>query len=144
PAYTMRGTLGVNYALYPATSVGAYWQTKKNFRFEDAAVINSVAYDVRFDHPQNFGLGIADESLMGGRLLVAMDVLFKDYSDADFLGAIYEDQWVCQTGLQYTVGPKLKLRLGYSYNTNPMRGATVTSIGGVPIPDGIPGLRYIQ
>lgn len=143
PAYTMRGTLGVNYALYPATSIGAYWQTKKNFRFEDAALLGGVAYDARLDHPQNFGVGIADESLMGGRLLVALDVIFKEYSDADFLKAIYNDQWVCQTGLQYTVGPKVKLRLGYSYNTNPMRDPVVTSIGGVPVPDGIPGLRYI-
>ncbi len=144
PAYTMRGTLGVNYALAQRTSFGTYWQTKKNFRFEDAAIISGVAYDIRFDHPQNFGVGIADENMLDGRLLVAMDVLFKDYSDADFLGAIYEDQWVYQTGLQYTFGPKVKVRLGYSYNTNPMRDATVTSIGGVPIPDGIPGLRYIQ
>jgi long-chain fatty acid transport protein len=136
--------LGVNYSLAERTSVGTYWQTKKNFEFEDAAVINGVAYDIRLDHPQNFGVGIADENLMDGRLLVAMDVIFKDYSDADFLGAIYEDQWVYQTGLQYTFGPKVKLRLGYSYNTNPMRAAQVTSIGGVPVPDGIPGLRYIQ
>jgi long-chain fatty acid transport protein len=143
PAYGVRGTLGVNYELYPQTTVGAYWQTKKHFNFEDAAVLSGVAYDVRFDHPQNFGVGVADESLMGGKLLVALDVIFKDYSDTDFLGAIYEDQWVCQTGLQYTVGPKVKLRLGYSYNTNPMRDPIVTSIGGVPVPDGIPGLRYI-
>jgi long-chain fatty acid transport protein len=144
PAYTMRGTLGVTYSLAERTSVGTYWQTKKNFRFEDAAVINGVAYDIRLDHPQNIGVGIADESMMDGRLLVAMDVIFKDYSDADFLKEIYDDQWVYQTGLQYTFGPKVKARLGYSYNTNPMRAATVTSIGGVPIPDGIPGLRYIQ
>lgn len=142
-AYSLRGTLGVNYALYPATSIGAYYQTKKNFRFEDAAVINGVVYDVRLDHPRNFGIGIADESLMDGRLLVASDVIYKNYQDTDFLKSIYEDQWVWQTGLQYTVGPKVKLRLGYSYNTNPMRDASVTSIGGVPVPDGIPGLRYI-
>jgi long-chain fatty acid transport protein len=144
PAYTMRGTLGVTYSLAERTSVGTYWQTKKNFRFEDAAVINGVAYDIRLDHPRNIGVGIADESMMDGRLLVAMDVIFKDYSDADFLKEIYDDQWVYQTGLQYTFGPKVKARLGYSYNTNPMRAAAVTSIGGVPIPDGIPGLRYIQ
>jgi long-chain fatty acid transport protein len=81
---------------------------------------------------------------MNGKLLIAMDVLYKQYSDADFLGAIYEDQWVYQTGLQYTVNPRIKVRLGYSYNSDPMRAAAVTSIGGVPIPDGIPGLRYIQ
>lgn len=143
-AYALRGTLGVNYALYPATNIGLYYQTKKNFRFEDAAVINGVAYDIRLDHPRNVGIGIADQSLMDGRLLVASDVIYKNYQDTDFLKTIYKDQWVWQTGLQYTVNPKIKLRLGYSYNTNPMRDATVTSIGGVPVPDGIPGLRYIQ
>lgn len=142
-AYAMRGTLGVNYALYPATSIGAYYQTKKNFDFEDAAVFNGVAFDLRLDHPRNVGIGIADESLMDGKLLIASDVIYKNYQDADFLKAIYEDQWVWQTGLQYTVGPKVKLRLGYSYNTNPMRDPIATSIGGVPVPDGIPGIRYI-
>lgn len=144
PAYTLRGTLGLNYALADQTTVGTYYQTKKNFEFEDAVVFNGVAYDARLDHPRNVGVGIADESLMDGRLLLAMDVIYKNYSDTDFLGVIYDDQWVYQTGLQYTFGPKVKMRLGYSYNTNPMRDATVTAIGGVPIPDGIPGLRYIQ
>lgn len=145
PAYGIRGTFGVNYALYPETNVGGYWQTKKHFRFDDAVVFaGGNSFDLLFDHPETMGIGIADKSLMGGDLLIAMDVLFKRYSDADFLGAVYDDQWVYQTGLQYTVGPKLKLRCGYSYNTNPMSDAAVTSIGGVPIPDGIPGLRYIQ
>jgi long-chain fatty acid transport protein len=144
PAYGIRGTLGVTYALYPDTSVGAYYQTKKHFHFDDAAVFNGVAYDLRFDHPENIGIGVADKSLCDGRLLLAMDVLYKQYSEADFLGAIYEDQWVYQTGLQYELNPRIRVRCGYSYNTNPMRDAAVTSIGGVPIPDGIPGLRYIQ
>jgi long-chain fatty acid transport protein len=143
-AYTMRASLGVDYQIAERTSVGAYYQTKKNFEFEDAVVFNGTSYDVHLDHPRNVGIGIADESLMDGRLLVAMDVLYKNYSDTDFLGVIYDDQWVYQTGLQYTFGPKVKMRLGYSYNTNPMRDPTVTSIGGVPVPDGIPGLRYIQ
>ncbi len=144
PAYGIRGTLGVTYKLFPDTSLGTYYQTKKHFHFDDAAVFNGVAYDVRFDHPENIGVGIADQSLAGGRLLLAIDVLYKQYGEADFLGAIYKNQWVYQFGAQYAVNPRIKLRCGYSYNTNPMRDAAVTSIGGVPVPDGIPGLRYIQ
>lgn len=145
PAYGIRGTVGVSYALYPDTSVGAYWQSKKHFHFDDAVVFpGGAAFDLRFDHPENVGIGIADKSLMDGRLLVAMDVLYKQYGEADFLGAIYKNQWVYQTGAQYQVNSRIKVRCGYSYNTNPMRDAAVTSIGGVPIPDGIPGLRYIQ
>jgi len=143
PAYGIRGTVGVTYQLFPDTSIGTYWQSKKHFHFDDAAVFNGVAYDVRFDHPENIGVGIADQSLADGRLLLAMDVLYKQYSEADFLGAIYKDQWVYQFGAQYEVNPRIKLRCGYSYNTDPMRDAAVTSIGGVPSPDGIPVLRYI-
>jgi long-chain fatty acid transport protein len=145
PAYGIRGTFGVNYALYPETKIGAYWQSKKHFRFDDAVVFSGGnTFDIPFDHPETMGIGIADKSFMGGDLLIATDVLFKRYGDADFLQAVYEDQWVFQTGMQYTVGPKVKLRCGYSYNTDPMSDAAFTSIGGVPIPDGFPGLRYIQ
>jgi long-chain fatty acid transport protein len=144
PAYGIRGTAGVTYALYPETNVGAYWQSKKHFHFDDAAVFNGNSFDLRLDHPENIGVGIADKSLMNGDLLIAMDVLYKQYSDADFFSAIYDDQWVYQAGVQYAVNPRIKVRCGYSYNENPMRDAVVTSIGGVPIPDGIPGLRYIQ
>ena len=143
-AYGMRGTIGATYRLLPDTSLGAYWQTKEHFHFDDAALIDATAYDVSFDHPENLGLGIADSSLMEGRLLLAMDVLFKQYSNADFLQAIYKNQWVYQFGAQYAVNPRLKLRCGYSYNTNPMRDPIVTEIGGVPVDDGIPALRYIQ
>jgi hypothetical protein len=51
---------------------------------------------------------------------------------------------VYQFGIQYQASERVKLRCGYSYNTNPMRAATTTEIGGVPLPDGVPALRYIQ
>jgi long-chain fatty acid transport protein len=143
-AYGIRGTVGATYALSDDTSLGAYWQTKKHFHFQDAAVFDGNAFDISFDHPENLGLGLANQSLLGGRLLVAMDVLFKQYSNADFLSSIYDNQWVYQFGVQYPASARAKLRCGYSYNTNPMRDATVTEIGGVPLPDGVPALRYVQ
>ena len=147
PAYALRGTIGANYAVGCNTTVGAYWQTKKAFVFQDAVLFagGGPAQDLHFDHPENIGLGVANRSLAGGRLLLAMDVLFKRYSDADFLKGIYEDQWVFQFGTQYTVNKRIRLRLGYAYNENPMRqNPVVTSIGGINLPDGIPGLRYVQ
>lgn len=145
PDYALRGTLGANYAVSDATAVGFYWQTKKHFTFDDAAVFaNGQTFDIAFDHPENFGLGIANQSLMDGRLLVAVDVLFKRHSDADFLRAIYDDQWVLQFGSQYALNDRVRLRAGYAWNEDPMRGPVVSSVGGVPVPDGIPGARYIQ
>lgn len=146
PDYALRGTVGANYLLTDTTTMGTYWQTRKDFNFEDAVVFpGGTAYDLHFSHPENVGMGIANNSLADGRLLLAMDVLFKMYSDTDFLGAIYNDQWVYQFGAQYAVNRRVRLRLGYAYNENPMRqDPVVTSIGGVPLPDGIPGLRYVQ
>ena len=145
PAYALRGSVGLNYFLRDPTSVGFYYQTKKNFRFDDAAIFqNGVASDIEFDHPANLGWGLADSSLLDGRLLLAADVLYKIHSDADFLKAIYKDQWVLQLGSQYSLTPRTRLRLGYAYNENPMRDASITSIGGVNLPDGVPALRYVQ
>lgn len=147
PAYGLRGTVGGNYQLTRNTSLGAYWQSKKHFSFDDAVVFTNPNYrvfDVEFDHPANVGIGIANSSLANGRLLLAMDVLYKQYDDCDFLGDIYKNQWVYQFGAQYAANRRVRLRLGYAYNENPMRDAQVTQIGGVPLPDGIPALRYIQ
>ena len=145
PAYGLRGALGLNYALGEATDVGFYWQTRKEFQFDDAALpAAGPARDVRFDHPENIGIGVANRRLFEGRLLLAADIVFKQHTEADFLGAIYNDQWVYQLGAQYDLSERLVLRGGYAYNDNPMREAQVSSIGGVPLPDGVPGLRYIQ
>jgi long-chain fatty acid transport protein len=144
-AYGIRGTLGMQLALTETSWMGAFYQTKKHFHFEDVVVFgNGQSFDLPFDHPENVGLGIASNGLMEGRLLLAADVIFKQYSNADFLQSIYNNQWVYQFGAQYTVGPKLKIRAGYSYNTNPMRGPTVTEIEGIPLPDGIPAGQYIK
>lgn len=146
PGYALRGTLGANYDLGHCTSLGAYWQSKKSFNFEDAALLpGGSAVDIAFDHPQNFGIGIANNSLMDGRLLLAVDILYKHHSDADFLKAIYNNQWAYQFGAQYAASQRLRLRAGYAYNENPMRqDPVINSIGGVQLPDGIPALRYVQ
>ena len=145
PAFALRGTVGFTYDLGSDTTVGMYWQTMKSYHFEDAVVFaDGTVDDVDFQHPENFGLGIANNCLMDGRLLLAMDVLYKQHSKADFLRAIYRDQWVYQFGAQYEVNRRLRVRLGYAYNENPMRSPVPSSVGGVPMPDGVPGVRYVQ
>ena len=145
-AFALRGTIGANYNLGHCTSLGTYWQTKKSFDFEDAVLFGGLpAQDLAFDHPENFGIGIANNSLSDGRLLLATDIVYKHHSDADFLKSIYKNQWVYQFGAQYAASQRLRLRVGYAYNENPMRQDNlVTSIGGVSLPDGIPALRYVQ
>ena len=47
--------------------------------------------------PQNIGMGIGNNSLMDGQLLVSVDVLYKMWNDADLFNAIYDNQWVCNS-----------------------------------------------
>jgi long-chain fatty acid transport protein len=145
-AYGVRGSVGANYWVTKNTSLGAYWQSKKDLRFEDAFLlpILGTARDVAFDHPSNVVFGLANSGLMSGRLLLASDIVFKQYSNADTLQAIYQDQWAFQFGSQYAVTPKARLRMGYVYAQNPMKAAQLESIGGINLPDGIPAVRYVQ
>lgn len=144
-AYGFRGTVGANFCVDPNTSLGLYWQSKKRFDFEDAAIIQGFGpVDIHLDHPSNFGFGLAKGGLMCGRLLLATDVIYNVNSDADFLKAIYQDQWCFQFGSQYSVNERVRLRTGYAYNENPMKEAQGVTIGGVTLPDGLPALRYVQ
>lgn len=142
PAYAARFNIGANYQLAPDTSLGAYWQSKKNYNFQDAALLTGAAIpvDIAFDHPMNVGVGIANSSLMDGRLLVAVDAIYKFYSQADTLKAIYRDQWAVQVGSQFAATEQMRLRLGYAYNENPMKSAQLGPIGGVPFP----AAEYVQ
>lgn len=146
PAYGVRFNVGANYQLTPNTSLGAYWQSKKNFDFENAALLTSAAIpvDVKFDHPMNVGFGLANSSLLDGRLLLAVDAVFKQHSEADFLKAIYKNQWAVQVGAQFAATETTRLRLGYAWNENPMKDAQAVSIGGVTLPNGVPAVRYVQ
>lgn len=148
-AYGARGTVGANYFITPQTSFGAYWQSKQHFDFGDAAVFTNGplagnSFNVPMDLPSTVGLGLANTSLMDGNLLLAMDVLYKQWNQTDLFGQIYNDQWVYQFGAQYSLTKRTRLRIGYAYNQNPMKGAGSTVLDGVPLPDGVPGLRYVQ
>lgn len=145
PAYGFRGSVGANYQVAPDTSLGAYWQSKKNLNFENAALVaGGTPVDVAFDHPMNVGLGLANSSLFEGRLLLATDVLYKVHSEADTLKALYRNQWIVQVGSQFAATDRVRLRLGYAWNQNPMKEAQPVTIGGVTLADGVPAVRYVQ
>ena len=142
--YAARGTVGINYDFGSGVSFGAYWQSKKAHSFNDLVRVGGSFVDLELDLPANTGFGIANRGLMNGRLLLAADVLFKQYSQADFFQSIYKDQWAFQFGSQYIVNPKLRLRAGYGYNTQVALDAVPGTIGGVIPVGGIPAVQYLQ
>ena len=144
PAYNIRGALGFSYDLRETATIGGYWHTQQKFTFNDFARIGGPGnpfQDFNVSLPNKYGIGFADESLMCGRLLVAVDLMYFDWSDTDFFGAIWEDQLAVQTGLQYTTRRNHKLRAGYVYADNTSREIVAPSFGPI-MPQA--GVDYVQ
>lgn len=145
PDYALRGTVGAAYDLTDFTTLGAYYQTGQSFQFDNAIRFGpaDAFHDVQMDLPQNVGLGLANTALFDGRLLVAADLLYKLWDEADLYRAVYDNQWVVQLGAQYTMG-RCKLRAGYVWAENPLDPEPEANIGNVTPPGGIPAVRYTQ
>ena len=149
-AYGIRGSVGLSYLLTDNTTLGFYYQTKQHYRFKDEVRLENFngtlqsSQDLRLDLPSNIGLGISNTSLMGGKLLLAADVLYIQWRDADLFRNIYINQWVMQLGTQYTVNRHCKLRLGYALAENPINSNTGDTLAGILPPGGGSAIKYVQ
>jgi len=130
--YALRGSLGLDYKLNPCNTIGFFYQTKESFQFPNAILINGTYRDIRLAQPETIGFGLANTSLMGGDLLVAADVYYKLWEDAAGYSDIFVNQWAFALGTQLTRG-KMKYRLGYSYNTNPVNHSVGSTFNGLPV-----------
>ena len=145
--YGIRGGVGFTYQLPVDTSFGLYWKSEVGYTFDNLIRFPSVPtpfLDVSVDRPEILGLGISNNSLMDGKLLLSIDAVYQNYSDTDFFRAIYVDQWAVQCGAQYSPNCRCRIRAGYAYNENPMRPIVPDTAGGVLPPGGVDHIQYIQ
>ena len=132
PDYGVRGNLGLTYDVFDRTTLGAFWLTKEKHVFENFIQAGPIPFqDVSMELPNIFGIGISDESLCCGKLLVSVDLQYMKWSDTDFWGSLWDDQLAVQTGLQYTTDRGIRLRGGYTFVENASRTTPAASIGGV-------------
>ena len=68
---------------------------------------------------------------MDGNLLIAADVYYKLWEDAALWQDVMVNQWAFAVGAQLTRG-KMKYRVGYSYNSNPINHNVGSSFDGIP------------
>lgn len=149
--FGLRGTVGVNYSM-DATHLGLYYRSPLAIEYENMVQYASGSFhSPTFEQPQEVGVGIANESLAGGKLLIAADVVWKDWEGADSYRDLYEDQTILAVGAQYATGP-YKFRVGFSHADSPIKKnvgsnvGTITSlqVGAATVPLN-PGLtRYVQ
>lgn len=131
--FGFRGTLGATYDM-GATSFGAYYRSPLKITYEDYISNGFSAPGVpiptspgedgywsdAWQQPQEFAIGVANNSLLGGDLLIAADIIHKDYSSADFYKDFFRDQTVFALGGQLTTG-KAQWRLGYTHARSPLK-----------------------
>lgn len=130
--FGLRGTFGINYDLTPCNTVGAFYQTRLDFQFPNAIRIGDDYHDMLVSQPETVGLGFANRSLCGGNLLLAADIYYKLWENAPLWEDIYVNQWAFALGAQLTRG-RLKYRVGYSYNTNPVNHSVGDRLDGFPV-----------
>ncbi|MHB1085125.1 MAG: OmpP1/FadL family transporter [Thiobacillus sp.] len=127
-AFGVRGTLGANYHLGP-TNVGAYYRSKLSIKYKDVVNYNSNAFwDLTVEQPEELAMGLSDSSLLDGKLLLAADVIWKNWEGAKFYKDIYENQTIVALGAQLTQG-KAKWRVGYSHVNGPMKSNVGSNVG---------------
>ena len=136
--YALRGTIGLDYRLNEGNTVGLFYQTRMDFQFPDAIrftdpLSGQTSYhNLDVAQPQTFGLGLANHSLLGGDLLIAADIYYKLWEDAALWQDVLVNQWAVAVGAQLTRG-KIKYRLGYSYNPNPINHNVGGNLDGLPV-----------
>lgn len=138
-----RGTFGLSYdQLLPATTVGLFYQTEMAFEFDNIFMVAPGQFvSFKLEQPQNVGFGIANRSLLKGNLLLAVDILYKDWESSKFWGDLYENQWA------YALGAELswnlwRFRLGYGYSDNPVKDNPGDEVVGITV--GEPVVEYLQ
>lgn len=145
--YALRATLGANYRINDCNTIGGYYQTKQSHTFDNAFQLElgplQSTSDVSMDLPQNLGVGIANQALLEGRLLLGADFIYKLWNEADLFRTIYDNQFVVQLGSQYSVG-KYRLRAGYAWAENPLDPTPGNNIGGIVQPGDLRAVRYTQ
>lgn len=118
--FGIRGTVGAKYDM-GATSFGAYYKSPLRIEYDD--YIDRGDGTFWSDHvaqPQEFAIGVANNSLMGGNLQLNADIIHKDWSSAAFYKDFYRDQTVFAVGAQLTTG-KAQWRVGYSHARDPIK-----------------------
>jgi long-chain fatty acid transport protein len=130
--YALRGTFGLDYDLNSCNTAGVFYQTRMDFDYPQAVRLGNTYHDLRIGQPETIGLGWANTALMGGNLLLAVDVYYKMWDAVPLYKDVYVNQWAFAAGAQLTRG-KMKYRLGYSYNTNPLNHSVGDHLDDLPV-----------
>lgn len=134
--YGVGGQIGIGYHAMPGLTLGAYYQTQINTKYEDLFDFNNdgVYDDLKLSQPAEAGVGIGYSDDSYG-YTISLDYRRIFWSDADGYDAFqWDDQDVIALGGSYQVNCDLTLRAGYNYAKSPLSDKTFkpATVSGVP------------
>jgi long-chain fatty acid transport protein len=125
-----RVTLGINYGMDPL-KMGAYYRSGLAIKYDNMIQYSATEFhSPTFEQPAEIGLGISYNGLLQGRLLLAADLVLKDWSSAETYNDLYDDQTMLALGVQYTLGP-YRIRGGFIHANNPIKDPVDSSVGDI-------------
>lgn len=140
--YGIGAQVGTIYKITDNLSFGLNFVTPQSITYDEVIDLNSDGDldALKLESPWQVGIGLA-YSLLNNKLLVEGDVKWLNWSGANgYEDFDWNDQWVFAIGAQYKPIPKLALRLGYNYGSNPVddhsgfNGAEPVTVQGKTLP----------
>lgn len=142
-----RGSAGLSYRINPTVTFGASFKTPLEYNFHNVlstTVGGSQAYQAaKLEQPWEVQWGFAATPIP--ELLVEVDGLWKNWSNAALYKDVWDDQFLALLGAQYSLD-QWQLRLGYSYATALLRDnpngtlAGFQGLGTLPLDTAVPGV----
>lgn len=114
--------LGGIYKPHDRVSLGLTYVTPQSVKHSKVSDFdgNGVADDLELQSPQQVGLGIAFD-VIPNTFLIELNGKWINWNNAaGYSDFDWKDQYVLGIGAQYKVTPKLSLRAGYNYGSNPV------------------------
>lgn len=147
-----RGGVGINYDAGPAL-VSVNYNSPMKLKFDKVTETSpGVFSDFDVEQPQEVILGLATSPNLYKALLLEVNLIWKNWGDAEAYEDIWDDQVIVQLGGQYSMANKLKLRAGYSYALDLQKNTVGSSVGdisslafaGNTVPFSPPLVQFVQ
>ena len=128
--FGLRATFGMTYA-DGGTTFAAYYRTPLAIKYRNMIQYSATEFhSPTFEQPQEIAFGIANDRFMQGDLLLAADIVWKNWSSAEAYEDIYVDQTILAVGAQYTLAG-YKLRAGLTHVNSPIKTNPGSSVGDI-------------
>lgn len=126
-----RGGVGFNYDAGPAL-VSLNYTSPMKLKFNRVTETSpGVFSDFDIEQPQEVVLGMATSPDTFRDLLLEVNLMWKNWGDAEGYEDIWEDQYIVALGGQYSMADRLKLRAGYSYASDLQKDTVGSSVGNI-------------